>query len=339
MSLIIKNLTVEISGNCILDNIDLEIGDGEFFSLLGSSGCGKSTLLKTIAGLQPEKEGEIIMGDAKLHCLAPQNRGTVIMFQEKRLFTNMDVAENVTFALRNKGIKKQQRRAAAEKYLEMVQLSGLGNRRVHELSGGQQQRVALARALAAEPQVLMLDEPFSALDENLRDDMRKLVKTIHDETGITTIMVTHDQHEALSLSDRIAIMDSGHIVQIGTPKDVYANPKSLSIAAYFSDADRIKGIVKKGIFQAGDISFSAGDKPDGNYLAFIRPSAITVADEGDVYTVESILYRGDDNLATLRNGKVTLRHSFELGKTLQPGDTVKVTLDTASILLFGDEDE
>ena len=339
MSLIIKNLTVEIGGKCILDNIDLEIGDGEFFSLLGSSGCGKSTLLKTIAGLQPEKEGDILLGDTKLHCLPPQNRGTVIMFQEKRLFTNMDVAENVAFALRNKGIKKKQRRIAAEKYLEMVQLSGYGERRVHELSGGQQQRVALARALAAEPRVLLLDEPFSALDENLRDDMRKLVKTIHDETGITTIMVTHDQHEALSLSDRIAIMDTGHIVQIGTPREVYANPKSLSIAAYFSDADRIKGTVRAGVFRAGDIGFDAGGKPDGTYLAFVRPSAVVIADSGDDYTVESVLYRGDDNLATLRSGDVTLRRSFELGYALQPGDTVKVALDATNILLFGREND
>lgn len=333
MSLKITNLVVEIGGKLILDDIDLEVGEGEFFSLLGSSGCGKSTLLKTMAGLQPEKSGEIMMGDVKLHCLPPQKRGMVIMFQEKRLFTNMNIAENVAFALRNKKVKKADRLVAADKYLDMVQLSGFGSRRVHELSGGQQQRVALARALAAEPRVLLLDEPFSALDENLRDDMRKLVKGIHDETGLTTIMVTHDQHEALSLSDRIAIMDAGKIVQIGTPREVYANPKSLSIAEYFSDADRISGIVESGVFQAESIRFET-DKPNGSYVAFVRPSAIKVDSAGAPFEVESILYRGDDYLATLRSGDVILRRAFGLGEKPAVGEHVNIRLDAAGVLLF-----
>ena len=202
----IENLCVELNKNRILENFSLEIGDGEFVSIVGPSGSGKSTLLKTIAGINPIKSGRIELDGIIINDEPAHKRGAVIVFQDMRLFPHMNVNENVTYSLRLKGISKVDRIKAAEKYLSYVQLEDLGNRKVSQLSGGQKQRVALARALAAEPELLLLDEPFSALDEELREDMRKLLKKLHREFKMTTIMVTHDKNEAKRLSDRVIKM-------------------------------------------------------------------------------------------------------------------------------------
>lgn len=202
----IENLCVELNKNRILENFSLEIKDGEFLSIVGPSGSGKSTLLKTIAGINPIKSGRIELDGIIINDEPAHKRGAVIVFQDMRLFPHMNVNENVTYSLRLKGISKADRIKAAEKYLSYVQLEGLGDRKVSQLSGGQQQRVALARALAAEPELLLLDEPFSALDEELREDMRKLLKKLHREFKMTSIMVTHDKNEAKRLSDRVIKM-------------------------------------------------------------------------------------------------------------------------------------
>ena len=202
----IENLCVELNKNRILEYFSLEIGDGEFVSIVGPSGSGKSTLLKTIAGINPIKSGRIELDGIIINDEPAHKRGAVIVFQDMRLYPHMNVNENVTYSLRLKGISKVDRIKAAEKYLSYVQLEDLGNRKVSQLSGGQKQRVALARALAAEPELLLLDEPFSALDEELREDMRKLLKKLHREFKMTTIMVTHDKNEAKRLSDRVINM-------------------------------------------------------------------------------------------------------------------------------------
>ena len=202
----IKDLCVELNKNKILEDFSLEIADGEFVSIVGPSGSGKSTLLKTIAGINPVKDGTIELDGRIINDEPAHKRGAVIVFQDMRLFPHMNVSENVTYSLRLKGVSKADRAKAAEKYLSYVQLENLGDRKVSQLSGGQQQRVALARALAAEPELLLLDEPFSALDEELREDMRKLIKKLHREFKMTTIMVTHDKNEAKRLSDRVINM-------------------------------------------------------------------------------------------------------------------------------------
>lgn len=202
----IKDLCVELNRNKILEDFSLEIADGEFVSIVGPSGSGKSTLLKTIAGINPVKDGTIELDGRITNDEPAHKRGAVIVFQDMRLFPHMNVSENVTYSLRLKGISKVDRVKAAEKYLSYVQLENLGDRKVSQLSGGQQQRVALARALAAEPELLLLDEPFSALDEELREDMRKLIKKLHREFKMTTIMVTHDKNEAKRLSNRVINM-------------------------------------------------------------------------------------------------------------------------------------
>lgn len=202
----IKNLSVELNKNMILDNFSLEIRDGEFVSIVGPSGSGKSTLLKTIAGINPIKNGIIELDGRVINDEPAHKRGAVIVFQDMRLFPHMNVNENVTYPLKLKGASKAERMENATKLLSDVQLDRLGDRKVNQLSGGQQQRVALARALAAEPKLLLLDEPFSALDENLREDMRQLIASLHQKFHMTTIMVTHDLHEAESMSDRVINM-------------------------------------------------------------------------------------------------------------------------------------
>lgn len=216
MSLTINNLTVHLDKNLILDKVHLDVRDGELVSLLGPSGCGKSTLLKSVAGLLDITEGEIYIDDQRIDGLAPHRRGAVVVFQDLRLFTNMNVVDNVAFSLRMQGMGKEERIEKAEHYLEKVQLAGMEKRKVSQLSGGQQQRVALARALAANPKVLLLDEPFSSLDEDLREDMRQLLTHLHKELGNTIVLVTHDRQEALQLSDRIVVMEKGGISHCAT---------------------------------------------------------------------------------------------------------------------------
>lgn len=335
MTLKIKDLNVYMGNNHVLKDINLEVEDGEFFCLLGPSGCGKSTLLKTIAGLVQEKDGEITHGEKKLHCMPPQKRGVVIMFQDKRLFGNMNVGENVAFSLKNKGVRKVQRKIIADKFLELVQLPGFAQRRIHELSGGQQQRVALARALAAEPDALLLDEPFSALDKNLRDAMRLLVKKIHDETGITTIMVTHDQDEALSISDRIAIMDEGKVLQVGSPAEVYRHPACAKIAEYFSSEGVLRGIVTDGVFVSGDISFKTSRLADGAAVAIVRPNNINLCDSGDVpFSVEAVNYLGLSNSIVLRHEPITLRINVPLSTGYKTAQIANAKVDWDSVIVF-----
>ena len=209
MKLSIENLTVELSGNTIFSNLDLQLAEGEFLALLGPSGCGKSTLLKAVAGIVPAKSGKISLGEKDITQTAIHKRGTVILFQEMRLFPNMNVLDNIAFPLKMQGIKKAERLEIAEDLLGKVQLAGFGKRRIHQLSGGQQQRVALARALAAKPKLLLLDEPFSALDEDLRQEMRDLVLQLHHDFSMTTILVTHDRNEAATMADRIINMKNG----------------------------------------------------------------------------------------------------------------------------------
>lgn len=214
MKLSIKDLNVELNNTLILKDVSLGIEEGEFVSLVGPSGCGKSTLFKAIAGIVPVKSGDIVLDGEKINDVPAHKRGAVIVFQDMRLFPNMSVSENVAYPLKIKGVNKKERLAKAEALLADVQLEGLGDRRTHQLSGGQQQRVALARALAAEPKMMLLDEPFSALDEELREDMRQLIKKLHKEFNMTTVMVTHDINEAELMSDRIIRAIEGGFCEI-----------------------------------------------------------------------------------------------------------------------------
>jgi ABC-type Fe3+/spermidine/putrescine transport system ATPase subunit len=232
-------LTVSLQGNLILKNIDLVVAKGEFLSLLGPSGCGKTTFLKTIAGLLVPDSGDVNLGGASLNSVPPQQRGTVVVFQDMRLFPHMNVIDNVAFGLKMQGRRIAARHDAAHDLLDKVGLSDFGKRHVRELSGGQQQRVALARALAIKPRLLLLDEPFSSLDTNLRQRMREMVRALHDSLSLTTVLVTHDHAEALLLSDRIAMMFEGELVQIDSPRILLEQPATPEVAEYFSELNLI----------------------------------------------------------------------------------------------------
>ena len=233
MSLRIENLSVAFGELKVLHEISLDIEDGEFISLLGVSGCGKSTLLKSIAGLLDIDAGRIAIDGKEVNLTSPEKRGAVIVFQDLRLFPHMTAGRNIAFPMSIKGIPKKQQRETVERLLGEVQLTGYGNRKIREMSGGQMQRVALARALAANPRLLLLDEPFSGLDERLRMEMGGLVKKLHRENGLTTVLVTHDKQEALKLSDRVALMSGGRILQYDTPQRIYRHPVNREAAEYF----------------------------------------------------------------------------------------------------------
>ncbi len=212
--------------------LDLSLKQGEFLTLLGPSGCGKTTLLRMIAGLEAASEGTIVIGDKEVQTLPPHQRDTSIMFQDYALFPHKSLADNVAFGLKMRGVGKTERHRAAEGWLVKIGLEGMSDRLPHQLSGGQRQRVALARSLILEPGVLLLDEPLGALDADLRRQMQLELKRVHREVGITFLYVTHDQEEAMTMSDRIAVMRDGRIEQLGTAEEIYHHPASHFVARF-----------------------------------------------------------------------------------------------------------
>ncbi len=264
MSLVIKKLNVKLQKENILHEVNVKIKEGEFISLLGASGCGKSTLLKSIAGLIEIESGEIFLEEKSIKDIPPEKRGTVIVFQDLRLFPHMTVEKNIAFSMELKKIPKKIQKERVSQLLKEVQLEGYEKRRIREMSGGQLQRVALARALAAEPRVLLLDEPFSGLDAKLRIEMARLVKKLHQTRYLTTILVTHDKQEALQLSDRIALMSEGRIIQYDLPHNMLYHPQNQKVVEYFGKANCIIGTVKNGRFIGKACEWEA-DLEDGVY--------------------------------------------------------------------------
>ena len=305
MSLKLENIKVNIQGNEIIHNVDLEVNKGEFISLLGPSGCGKSTLLKTIAGLNELKEGKIILFGKEIQEVAPEKRGTVIVFQDLRLFPHLSVQNNIAFAMNLKKVAKKEQKEVINKLLKDVQLEGFGHRKIKELSGGQMQRVALARALAAKPNILLLDEPFSGLDEKLREEMGQLVKNLQVENNMTMILVTHDKNEALQLSDRIALMKHGDIIQYDKPYNMYTSPISKEVADYFGRNNYFLGKVKDKVFKC-EYFESTCDEKDGNYEAMIRPSAIIIDENKKDFMIKEINYLGDTVEVMLNKNKTDI---------------------------------
>lgn len=274
MKLSIEHLQVKIGKQVILPDLTLQVEEGQFISLLGPSGCGKSTLLKAVAGICPAASGRILLDGRDITALPAYKRNTVIVFQDMRLFPNMSAGENVAYPLKIRGVSPEKRMEEAERLLADVQLEGMGSRRVHQLSGGQQQRVALARALAARPDVLLLDEPFSALDENLREGMRTLVKDLHRKFHMTTVLVTHDRQEALSMADRAAVMMNGRILQYDEPSEIVHHPADDQVAEFFRDCVYLSGTVENGTFRAdGRIELPMGT-PDGAYDVLLKAGAV-----------------------------------------------------------------
>ncbi|NDI36596.1 ABC transporter ATP-binding protein [Chengkuizengella sediminis] len=253
--------------------IDLTIQEGEFFGILGPSGCGKTTFLKCIAGLIFPDSGDVLLGKKNLTYVPPEKRQFSMVFQQPLLFPHLRVIDNVAFGLKMQGINKKVRLNKAKEMLQAVGLSGYELRHPSELSGGQQQRVSLARAIIMNPKVLFLDEPFSALDPDLREEMRELVKQLHQTYKVTVLMVTHDREEAFQLADRLAIMDEGKVLQVGTPKICYEEPENIKIAQFLGSKNMIEGEVLKSKFigKYFETSFEYDDFNSNKGWLIIRP--------------------------------------------------------------------
>lgn len=285
----LDHVTVRFGNFTALKEATLEIRGGEFFSFLGPSGCGKTTILRTISGFLDPSEGAVRIGGRDMAGIGPNKRPTALIFQNLALFPLMTVADNITYGLRVRGVPKQQRMKRADELLSLIALRGHGAKLVSELSGGQKQRVAIARALAVEPQVLLLDEPLSALDLKLRQHMRNELRAIQQRVGITFIYITHDQGEALTMSDRIAVMNEGVIEQIADGKTIYDSPATPFVASFVGENNVFPGQVNNadGLNAVIETAFgllpgrnpgrlSRGDKA----LLFVRPESLRLGGNG-----------------------------------------------------------
>ncbi|MBM7842004.1 ATP-binding cassette domain-containing protein [Herpetosiphon giganteus] len=281
MSIVLDQLTKRYEQHAVVNKVALQIHDAEFFVLLGPSGSGKSTILRMIAGLAPVDTGRIVLHGRDVTDLNPQARDVGFVFQNYALFEHMTVAENVEFALRIRKVERKQRSERRDQLLELVGLAGLGKRLPRQLSGGQQQRVALARALAHNPAVLLLDEPFGALDAKIRTDLRRNLRSIQRELGITTIFVTHDQEEAFELADRLGVMNMGRLLEVGTPNELYQRPQTEFVATFLGSANVLLGQCNDVGVQVGSMTFPLQTSSTAEHhpavQVVIRPEDVVLA--------------------------------------------------------------
>ncbi len=313
-ALVLRRLTKHYPNMAAVDGLDLEIAAGEFLTLLGPSGSGKTTTLMMVAGFTPPTGGDVLLDGRSIAGLAPERRNIGVVFQNYALFPHMSVADNIGFPLKMRGMARAAIAAKVETALGLVQLSGLGGRRPRQLSGGQQQRVALARALVFEPGLLLMDEPLGALDKKLREDMQFELKRLHGELGVTIVYVTHDQEEALTLSDRIALMNGGRIAQLGRAEDLYERPVSRFAAEFIGESNLLEGRVAAGWFTTVDgIRAAVAARADGAVLLMLRPEKVALAPadgddaaKGFAGTVRELVYGGDFTRYRVAVGATTL---------------------------------
>ncbi len=340
----LDHITVKFGNFKAVDDVSLAIESGEFFSFLGPSGCGKTTILRTVSGFLEPSQGYVRIGGQDMVGIGPNKRPTALIFQNLALFPLMTVAENITYGLRIRGLSKSQRMKKADELLELIALQGQGQKLVSELSGGQKQRVAIARALAVQPKVLLLDEPLSALDLKLRQHMRNELRAIQKQVGITFIYITHDQGEALTMSDRIAVMNAGVIEQIGDGKAVYDDPSSAFVASFVGENNPFSGKVTRADATGAvvDTAFGqlrgrnmSGVKAGDAATLFVRPELLRLGKSSSDATlateVQNVAFEGNATHlflkgATHKNMVLTLpRH----GGTTVPevGSKISVNYD------------
>ena len=273
-----ENLELELEKKKILKDISLEVRSGEILALLGESGCGKSSLLKAMLGLYPLSKGKIFFQGKEIQNLPSHKRGISVVFQDLRLFPHLNVGENVGFSLELQKVPKAERKKRVEELLKLVQLEGYSERRIDSLSGGQMQRVAIARALAMNEKLLFLDEPFSALDPNLRREMGDFLLELQKKENLTVVLVTHDQEEALRLAHRIALMKDGEILQVDEGEKLYYAPVNEYVARFMGKGNSVLGRVDKGVFSCPYFSFPV-EKEEGNYSFFFRERQLSFTEE------------------------------------------------------------
>ncbi len=300
----LKDICVAFDGETILNNLNLDIKDGEFVTILGPSGCGKTTTLRIIAGFQEPDSGEVIFDNQVMNGVPAHKRRVNTIFQRYALFPHLNVYENIAFGLRLRKMKEDAIQAKVKEMLALVDLKGFERRSIDSLSGGQQQRVAIARALAVDPEVLLLDEPLGALDLKLRKDMQVELKNIQQRLGITFIYVTHDQEEALSMSDKVIVMDGGEIQHIGTPEDIYNEPANAFVADFIGESNILDGIMLSDCrvrfsghdFDCVDKGFDRNEPVD----VVIRPEDVDICEPEDgmlTGVITSVTFKGMDYIS------------------------------------------
>jgi sulfate transport system ATP-binding protein len=281
MSITLDQVTKHYAGAPVVNDVSVNIGDGEFFVLLGPSGSGKSTLLRAVAGLTGVDHGRIALHGRDVTHVAARKRGVGLVFQNYALFRHMTVADNIEFALRVRHMRARARRQRRQELLRLVALEGMDDRLPAQLSGGQQQRVAVARALAHKPEVLLLDEPFGALDAKIREELRRTIRQVQRELGITTVLVTHDQEEAFAMADRIGIMNFGRLLEAGVPHDLYSRPATRFVATFLGAANLFLGHRTADGIKVGDAIMAAAERtpgaPEHEVVAVVRPEEVEVA--------------------------------------------------------------
>jgi ABC-type Fe3+/spermidine/putrescine transport system ATPase subunit len=331
--------TYPTAGQATLHGIDLAVASGSLTALLGPSGSGKTTTMKLIAGLIAPEAGDIRLDDRSIRDLAPERRGVAMVFQNPLLFPHLTVAGNVGFGLKMRGVAPDRITADVTAMLDRVRLAGLGDRRPTQLSGGQAQRVALARALILRPKVLLLDEPLSNLDPSLRDDMRSLIRDLQRETGITTLVVTHDQSEAVALADRIALLLDGRLAQAGPPEAFYRRPASEAVARFFGGVNFLTGIARDGLFLSdlGPLTLRS-DVRDGPGLLTIRPEAVRLGPGPNplVARVSDVTFLGTQTRVGLSLSGLRLQAltSPDAGLTLTEGGEITISLPPDALWLL-----
>ncbi|ANM13473.1 MULTISPECIES: ABC transporter ATP-binding protein [Rhizobium] len=344
MRILLDNFSKSFGSTKVIENMQLEVGDGEMLALLGPSGCGKSTTLFAVCGIHRPTSGRILFGDRDVTDLPSQARNVGVVFQSYALYPHMTVAENIAFPLKVKGVPASDIRKEVERIAALVHIDNLIERRPAQLSGGQQQRVALARALIRKPDVLLLDEPLANLDAKLRLEMRSEIRRLQRETGITAILVTHDQVEAMSMCDRIAIMKEGEIVQIATPAEMYNDPKTAFVAGFLGNPPItfLRGVVDKGAFRIPESEIrvplpdTVGAAEGTKLMLGVRPEHFTPA--GDVTVSGKVTFaetQGRENLydVALAGGPL-LRSIQPVRNDIHVGDDVRWAIDSRGVFVF-----
>lgn len=338
MEIRLQNVVKSFNTFRAVHGVSLDIGSGELVALLGPSGSGKTTILRMVAGLEYSDTGHIFFGEQDATDIPVRERGVGFVFQHYALFPHMTVAENIAFGLNVSKVRRDKAEidARVRQLLELVKLPGLGNRFPAQISGGQRQRVALARALAVDPKVLLLDEPFGALDANVRRDLRRWLREIHEELGITTIFVTHDQEEALDLADRVVILNEGRIVQQGTPREVCRDPASAFVMRFLGDASKLSGEARDGrIFVRGtDTGLSDAGVANGAADIYIRPGDLDWRADGAgvPVTVSRVMDRpGERRVVAVAEGGEHLEFDVPPETSVGAGESGHVLLRRAKI--------